>query len=453
MTTSGTAIYDFTHSCGRIDKGIDTLSSRAFGNANLHIPNITDVPGTDSIVGLKHYKSRIIGLLARKDYICLPEQQTADARMLADYFRFNRVSDFQNDHILEIEDSSVSVEHLTSNILKSPTVLRELTRLHGNSIEPFIVSPRLEAISNQIGKGIPMPALTAERFNDKWRLRRLLEHMGISTPGGILIDSRTGMLLDQGVSAVEELRRVGHIEFCITRPHSCSGQGMFRFRHVEAMAEILQTDLCNDSRLLIEPWIQDVVGSPSFQVRIGDTNADDYLIGITDQILCSGDNTRGPAHLGNSSPSEYCINAGFMSLVGRIIDVLRNNGARGLLGVDLIVTRSSANSTEILVSEVNARMTGSMFGALLATKVRGHNAQRYLCHNNISVSPGTTLDSYICHLESLRIHYHRGSSDGVIVVSNGNLRNGKIMIVAMADGKERLDELVDGASMVSDLRG
>ncbi|MFZ9036088.1 MAG: ATP-grasp domain-containing protein, partial [Francisellaceae bacterium] len=160
----------------------------------------------------------------------------------------------------------------------------------------------------------------------------------------------------------------------------------------------------------------------------------DISAGLTDQIL------DGSTHLGNVYPSQFSDCLETQELCQKMTEILRQEGVRGMVGVDLLIRRIDGKIIPYVL-EVNARQTGAIYAGFLAYELRGQ-LKPWIGHNNITVPAGTDLYMYQAYLESKNVAYHHGDREGIMIICNGNIENNKMMILILAESRERTWELL-----------
>ena len=258
---------------------------------------------------------------------------------------------------------------------------------------------------------------------------------GVRVTGSNKISVFDPNYLDACLDVYEQLCREGNTEFAVIIPKSCSGAGIHRFSTANEMMEIIG-QISNIEEFLIDPWYGDNIGSPSYQIYIADKAKDDICIGLTDQMLddCY--------HLGNNYPSIFKDEQEIETIFKEVVEILRDMGTRGMLGVDLLIRRVNGKIIPYIL-EVNARQTGAVYAGFLAYELRNNQKKPWIGHNNIVIPKDCTMQAYHQYLIEQGVAYQKGSEEGVIITCNGNLAHNKIMILIIAETTDRLYELLD----------
>jgi PGM1 C-terminal domain/ATP-grasp domain len=392
---------------------------------SLHLPNITEVWRATDLPGLDDYLLRALSLLGPTQFLVLPEQHRCEALELQKYHRELGLSTAGNHQLVF---TRARPDHrFVSELRRDEEAMATLRRLPVQRIEPFLATEACHALAEELGLRCDMPSQLAERLNHKAEARALLARAGIATPGGVLVERGPGFL-DQVLAEVDAVFSRGY-GCALTLPHAFSGLGIRRVKSRDDAERVLRGPLSETHALLVEPWLDGVTRSPSAVLYLADERDGGCTITTTDQLLSDLSPSAGPSHVGNAVPSRH-LPAG---LVNEVADCLWHAGARGIVGVDFI-----ERDGELLVTELNARQTGAIYGALAALRITGGD-ERCLIHNNVPVPRGTTLAAYVHHLELAGLHFDPRTRSGVIVISQASMRTGKAMVVAVGDAADRPD--------------
>ncbi|MET0284771.1 MAG: ATP-grasp domain-containing protein [Polyangiales bacterium] len=395
----------------------------------LHLPNITEVNGAARFDGLGEYMLRSLPLVGENQYIVLPAQLREPALELLTYLRQLELSTLDEDHLLFVP--AAADDGFVRALLTDHDTLARLRRLPITRLEPFLATANAQRLAEQLGLHMDMCPEVAEVLNHKAEARRCFEAFGMETPGGRVLRRADGDFVERVCVAVQSLFEQGHVTCALTLPSSFSGIGIWRVRSLAEARSALGAHFRDAEELLVEPWLEGVTGSPSFVLYLGDDERADRVIATTEQLL-QDERRQGPRHFGNVLPSPRALDA----VIDSAANGLRDLGVRGIVGVDLI-----ARGDRLLMTEVNARQTGAIFGALTALRAVGE-PRPCVVHNNVPVRRGCSLSEYVAHLRARGLHYDAHTGRGVIVISHGNMPAGKVMVVAVDCGLTTHDELV-----------
>ena len=411
------------------------VSEKMWGKKALHIPNVTDIYGAE-LVGsfIDNYQTRVLCLLAKEHKIVLPERHRQASTDLINYFIEIGFDHLSMDNIVFINDFGNASFEIGTLALSVGDSITELSEAEFRQIVPFFSSATVELLAHKYKKVSLLSHALACLLNDKGHLRDILIREGIQVTGSNKVSIFQPDYLIQCLDIYENLRREGATEFAVIIPKSCSGAGIHRFETAAELLEIV-AQLSNVEEFLIDPWYGDNIGSPSYQIFIADDPKDDICIGLTDQMLddCY--------HLGNLFPSVFKNEKAIDDIFYQVVDVLRERGARGMLGVDLLIRRVNGKIIPYVL-EVNARQTGAVYAGFLAYELRGGEKKPWLGHNNIVMPKDTTMKEYYNYLCEQGVAYRNGEEEGILITCNGNLAHNKIMVLIIAETTERLYELL-----------
>ena len=278
-------------------------------------------------------------------------------------------------------------------------------------------------------------------LNDKSFLRQMLHGKGILVPSVNIVSTINGNYTKKALEIYREYENHGIYECAVIMPKACSGYGIHRFESEKELREILKL-MRRVEIFMIDPWL-DNLGSPAFQICIGNKKEEDISLGLSDQML------DGQTHLGNKYKSEFSDEPAVISICDQVTEILREMGVRGVIGVDLLI-RNIDGVIIPYVLEVNARQTGAIYAGFLAYELRNGESKPWVGHNNVEVPNGSTIIDYHNYLKSKDIDYKCGDTEGVVITCIGNLElNDKIMILVIADTDKRLNELLEIATSFS----
>jgi hypothetical protein len=417
------------------------VSEKMWGKKSIHIPNVTDVYGSD-LVGsfVDNYQTRVLCLLGNKQKILLPERHREATLNLLRYLIKIGFTHLSEENIIFINDYGNKSFEIGSLALSVGDSISELSNADYSQVVPFFSSATVELLVHKYKKSTHLSHALACLLNDKGHLRDILVKEGIQVTGSNKVSIFQPNYLERCLDIYEKLKNTGVKEFAVIIPKSCSGAGIHRFSNASDLLNII-SQLTNVEEFLIDPWYGDNIGSPSYQIYIADDPKDDICIGLTDQMLDDC------VHLGNLYPSIFKAEKAIDDIFYRVVEVLRERGAHGVLGVDLLIRKVHGKIVPYVL-EVNARQTGAVYAGFLAYDLRNGKRKPWIGHNNIVLPPGTSLDSYHKYLIEHNVDFKKGDSEGVMITCNGNLPHNKIMVLIMADTTERLYELLDIAENI-----
>jgi hypothetical protein len=170
---------------------------------------------------------------------------------------------------------------------------------------------------------------------------------------------------------LERLRAMGYKKAVIKAQIGASGYGMVKAPIAGFKASDAPEYLFFEGPCMVQGWIDEDcrgiqrLGSPSVQMFLNDDTV--YLFDWTEQIL-SDDSV----HEGNQSPPSYAaeipaLKEDLFRQAGIAGAWLHAQGYRGTASVDFLVVRRQAKP-EAIICEINARVTGATYPAVLARR-------------------------------------------------------------------------------------
>ncbi len=419
-------------------KQTNNISEKIWGKNAIHIPNTTDIEGADlvnSFVGT--YMTRTLCILAKNHKIILPEVTKPEVEQMLEYF--NEIGleyiDINNFIFLYQGEKCYS---LSTFVLSHADQIAEFSDETYTDIVPFTASTAIELMGIKYNKKHGLPESLSQFLNDKSFLRQMLHKKGILVPSVNIVSTLKDDYIAKSLGIYREYENQGIYECAVIMPRACSGYGIHRFSSEKELREILEL-MHRIDIFMIDPWL-DNLGSPAFQISLGDKKEDDVSLGLSDQML------DGQTHLGNRYKSEFSDIPVVVDLCGQVTEILREMGVRGVVGVDLLI-REVDGEIVPYVLEVNARQTGAIYAGFLAKELRNGAHKPWIGHNNVIVKEGSTITDYQEHLKKHNIDYKYGDKEGVIITCIGNIGvNSKVMILVMADTNERAKEILEIAT-------
>ena len=418
-------------------KKTNRVAEKMWGQKAIHIPNTTDIYGADLVNSfVSKYVTRTLCLLAKDHKVILPESAREEVNQMISYFTSIGLGYITKDNFIFVKGSEC--HKLSTIVMSYADQIPEFSDSSYTSLVPFTSATSVELMGIKYGKKYGLSESLSLFLNDKSFLRQMLHDKGILVPSINMVSTVNGDYIKKSLEIYREYENQNIYECAVIMPRACSGYGIHRFESEKELREILKL-MRRVEIFMIDPWL-DNVGSPAFQICVGDKKEDDISLGLSDQML------DGQTHLGNKYKSEFSDEPAVIEVCEQVTEILRDMGVRGIVGVDLLI-RIIDGKVVPYVLEVNARQTGAIYAGFLAYELRSGQSKPWVGHNNVHVPKGSTIDDYHNYLKSNDIDYKCGDSEGVIITCIGNLHiNDKIMILVLANTDERLNELLDIAT-------
>ncbi len=243
-------------------------------------------------------------------------------------------------------------------------LLEEISAHAAPWIDGFVTDARLEFVAERCGKKTVTTCEGSRAGNNKLNLHRYLREAGLPTFVGIEIERPEGL-----AEAIDALREMGFERAAVKSQIGASGIGLLRLdlRRPESIPDYL----FHEGTCLVQGWLDHtvdgirVIGSPSVQLFLDEAGIS--LYDITEQIL-SGKSI----HEGNVAPLPYeaehpGLSAELLRQAGIAGQWLHGQGYRGTASVDFHVALRGGE-VEARICEINARVTGATYPALLARR-------------------------------------------------------------------------------------
>jgi len=288
-------------------------------------------------------------------------------------------------------------------------------------LDGYVTDTHLERLAAEINKRNLNTQESCRLANDKIALNRFLSERGLP-------------VFDGGESGSDkELRRIlsdltalGYRKAAVRAAIGASGFGMQLISLKEA-PEPLSDVLKAEDRLLVQGWVEEGrlgcsgVASPSVQFFCGQDNRV-ALYDFTDQLL-----SNDSIHEGNLSPPISIAGEEPLKsmILGQAMEVAAWVAGLGYLGpgsVDFLIWRKQG-SPQVLVCEVNARVTGATYPSLLALYCNPGGA--WLMRNMV-FGPCMTVREFLHFLEGKKLLFSLQRRRGIIPVNVISAANGQI---------------------------
>ncbi|MBT8044434.1 MAG: hypothetical protein KJO79_05730, partial [Verrucomicrobiae bacterium] len=244
------------------------------------------------------------------------------------------------------------------------------------------------------------------------------------------------------------LQRAGFRSAVIKAPMGASGIGMVKVNELNDRAGIETTipqHFFTEGPCLVQGWIcagefgVRKVHSPSAQLFLDNESV--VIYDLTEQIL-SDDSV----HEGNESPPPYLcrhseVKSELLRQAGEVGRWLHGRGYRGTASADFLLVENDDDSFTVYVCEINARVTGATYPAVLAKHFLPHGA--WLLRNLRFTEP-VAGDALMDLLRTAHDLFVPGKSEfGVLPVnfntgSDGLVHKGQFLCLAPSAGGSKM---------------
>lgn len=228
--------------------------------------------------------------------------------------------------------------------------------------------------------------------------------------------------------ALRDLATQGYSRAAVKSAIGASGIGIWQLSTADPEPTATVPDFAfSDGPCLVQGWIDpahadvEAVHSPSAQLMVRDESV--HLYDLTDQILSDQS-----VHQGNMAPPQWLWQDDASreellhqsAVVGRW---LHGCGYRGTASIDFHVA-DRADRREIRVCEVNARVTGATYPALLA---RHFNPQGAWLMRNVRIKPSTPPVELLRALDRAGLLYRPGQDKPLLPINFNTDESGRVV--------------------------
>ncbi len=285
-------------------------------------------------------------------------------------------------------------------------------------IDGFVTDDRLTAWGRALGKKTITSLDGSKRGNNKLLLHQFLQEADLPR-----FDTIIAADPGETQTAFDRLRAMGYAHAVVKSQIGASGIGMTRVALDGARAaESVPEYIFFEGPCLVQGWLDPSIervrriGSPSVQLFINDDAA--YLYDITEQILSAES-----IHEGNIAPPPYLdghpgVRDALLENAARAAGWLYRQGYRGTASTDFLVIDRKGR-VEVIVCEINARVTGATYPAVLARHCMPGGSWLM---RNMKFSRPLTSRTLLDMLDQCRALYRRGAGSGVLPI-NFNLND------------------------------
>ncbi len=346
--------------------------------------------------------------------------------------------------VLEQNPPGEALEYFRRLSLSLPKMVSPddaIVSLHENpapSVDGFVTDTSLEELAARHGKSTINTQQGCRDANNKVLLYLHLQEAGLPTMDTFLISSP-----EEFDGAAAELRGLGYERIVVKSAIGASGCGLWihslKGPHARPPAYLFHEKPC-----MVQGWLDDTVvgvssiGSPSVQVFVHDDSV--WLYDLTEQYL-----SRESIHEGNVAPPPYLaahpgLEEEILEQAGEIGRFIHATGYRGTAGIDFIAVMRH-DGPHVYACEVNARVTGATYPALLARHFRPESSWLM---RNVSFDDAPSVERILGLLERNGILYFPGRDEGILPF-NFNFEDDtlvKSQFLVIAPERSRCDSLL-----------
>jgi len=278
---------------------------------------------------------------------------------------------------------------------------------------------------------------------------KFLLHQNLADKGLPVFETVTAASYEDIFPCLRELSDKGFSKAVIKSQVGASGIGLLKvFTDVEQTFDVPDY-FFQEGPCLVQGWLDDSVqgvkhiGSPSVQMFLDDNSVN--LYDITEQILNSDS-----IHEGNVAPPSYVNSQN--DIKNELLEQgeeagkwLHEQGYRGTASADFLVV-DRVGSTQVIMCEINARVTGATYPSVLARNFMPMGAWFM---RNIRFQPSIRSERLMELLEKAGFFYRPGDKDGIIPINfneaeEGLVHKGQFLCLGaeMKDCVEKLEQII-----------
>ncbi len=228
-------------------------------------------------------------------------------------------------------------------------------------------------------------------------------------------------------ACLEKLEHMGYRKAVVKAQIGASGYGMIILEIGTAQWQEAPDHLFFEGPAMVQGWIDNEmagverIGSPSVQMFLSEESL--FLFDLTEQIL-----SEQSVHEGNISPPPYVqgrpeLQEELLRQAAIAGTWLHRQGYRGTASTDFLVVQRQGK-TEPIICEINARVTGATYPAILA-----RHFKRGGCWSMRNIRFRTSLDGrdLLSLMDRAGVLYRPGQPKGMIPFNFNTDAEGKVM--------------------------
>ncbi|WP_221032611.1 hypothetical protein [Actomonas aquatica] len=358
----------------------------------------------------------IMGLLYRGAHPNIVVLEQAPQQALLNYFADTLALDLPQTHVLphddlaalatagaDLRDAPATVDALLPHLQAAPDAW----------LDGFVTDPALLALATRAGHQTLNQPTASFAGNNKHLLHDFLVATELPVFTTQLVPELAAL-----PAALRQLAAAGFARAALKSPIGASGIGLWTYA-TDDPAPAPPAYAFAHGPCLLQGWVDASIDttitatrSPSAQLLVRPEAV--HVYDLTDQIL-SADSI----HQGNAAPPPWLTDSAEArgellrqaSLVGRW---LHRQDYRGTASIDFHVTEHADGSHVIRVCEVNARVTGATYPALLA---RHFNPTGAWLMRNVRFDPAPPAATILQRLREADLLYQPGATAGLLPIN------------------------------------
>lgn len=391
----------------------------------------------ENVSGFFGYGGRLIpmlGLLYRGPDNLLLLQEPVDPVPLA-YFRD-----------LGLEPPAIEVlDHhryatFHAGLADNPELQARIRAHPARRLDGYVTDPPLERIARRLGKDPLNTYAQSREANDKIALERFLADTGLPVfDGG---ETAPGRDL---AARLKALARAGYRRAVVRSSLGASGFGVATVDLGDVSPAALPAFLAREERVLLQGWVEPGVRgvgrvtSPSVQFFVDDAGV--TLFDLTGQLLKDASIHEGNVAPPIDLPEDPALDAEILAQSREVVRWVAGTGYRGTGSIDFLVFEREGR-WEVVVCEVNARVTGATYPSLLARRFLPHRAWLM---RNFAFAPALDCAGALEALSGAGLLYRADDEEGVLPINFIRDDAGQVVkaqLLFLAARPERCAELI-----------
>lgn len=385
------------------------------------------------IRGIPTYGGRVISVLdlifRGKNNLVLME--TPPDKSLVDYVKNSLGVSIPDMEILSYECYQSLKNRFKNHALEDMERIFEKVRSHSADwIDGYVTDETLRTIAENTGKSTISSIEGSKNGNNKLLLYKYLLEKGLP-----VFDTALASSPGEVISSFQKLCKKGYREAVLKSQIGASGCGLAKHYTACNPTDELPDYFFFEGVCLVQGWLNDNVagvkkiGSPSVQMFLSEDRLS--LYDITEQFLSAES-----VHEGNFSPPPYFkdrpdIKDEILSQSAVAGSWLHEQGYRGTAGIDFLIVERNGK-TEVIINEINARITGATYPAVLARHFLPHGAWLM---RNLRFDPSLQSSHLLSKVDGGGILFNKDMNSGVLPFNfnlddAGNVHKGQFLFIA-----------------------
>ncbi len=371
----------------------------------------------------------IMGLLYRGDTPNTVILENAPQPLLLRYFAEELGLALPHIHVLSHDDLLAASRDQENDAISR--VLEHLGHVPQAWLDGFVTDAALAAFARRSGHATLNHPRSSYEGNHKRLLHEHLVALGLPVFTTHLVEDRAAL-----PAALRHLAAAGFARAALKSPIGASGIGLWQFA-TDAPQPHPPAYAFANGPCLLQGWLDanadDTIvctRSPSAQLMLHPDAV--HVFDLTDQIL-----SHESVHQGNAAPPPWLVadeaaRGELFRQTSLVARWLHDRGYRGTASIDFHVTENAAGERTIRVCEVNARVTGATYPALLA---RHFNPTGAWLMRNVRFDPAPPPATILDTLRRHGLLFQPGQERGLLPINfnpapTGGIAKGQFLCLA-----------------------